>query len=67
MTKDAFPNSKKTYKASQLHGLQVPFRTIDLDDPNTKQFTVYDTSGQHGDTNQTVDYKRHGIRKNRVD
>ena len=58
MTKKEFPNSKKTYKSSSLHGLQVPFRTIDLDDPNTEKFTVYDTSGHHGDALQTVDYKK---------
>jgi len=56
MTKKAFPNSKKTHRRSSLHALNVPFRTIELDDPDTKKFTVYDSSGQHGDERTTVDY-----------
>jgi phosphomethylpyrimidine synthase len=49
MSKQPFQQSEKTYQASSLHKLNVPFRRISLDDPNHPHIDVYDTSGAHSD------------------
>lgn len=53
MTQKAFPKSKKTFKTSELYQLNVPFRTIDLSDPDTPSIDIYDTSGPYGDDTQS--------------
>lgn len=66
MTIQPFPRSKKVVQPSSVHGLDVPFRRIELDDPHTKSLDVYDTSGQHSDPDAPVDYKQ-GIARCRDD
>ncbi len=58
MNKQNFPNSNKTYKQSMIHKLEVPFRSITLDDPDQSSFDVYDTSGFHSDPSHELNYKK---------
>ena len=64
MTTNHFPNSEKTFKQSDIHQLNVPFRKINLDDPTTNDILVYDTSGEHNESPVPIDYKK-GIKKDR--
>ena len=64
MTTNHFPNSEKTFKQSDIHQLNVPFRKINLDDPTTNDIMVYDTSGEHNESPVPIDYKK-GIKKDR--
>lgn len=59
-----FPNSEKTFHLSDVHHLNVPFRKITLDDPDTKDIEVYDTSGEHNESPVPIDYKK-GIKRDR--
>ncbi len=58
MKKQNFPNSSKTYKQSKIHKLEVPFRSIALDDPDQSSLDVYDTSGFHSDPSHELNYKK---------
>ena len=64
MTTNHFPNSEKTFKQSDIHQLNVPFRKINLDDPTTSDILIYDTSGEHNESPIQIDYKK-GIKKDR--
>ena len=64
MTTNHFPNSEKTFKQSDIHQLNVPFRKINLDDPTTNDILIYDTSGEHNESPVPIDYKK-GIKKDR--
>ncbi|MEK9728146.1 MAG: phosphomethylpyrimidine synthase ThiC [Candidatus Margulisiibacteriota bacterium] len=64
MTKNHFPNSEKTFKQSDIHKLNVPFRKITLDDPTTSDLVVYDTTGEHNEMPIQINYKK-GIKKDR--
>ena len=48
MTKKAFPKSKKFINHPKSLVVRCLKIAIELDDPNTPQFIVYDTSGVHG-------------------
>ena len=64
MTTNHFPNSEKTFKQSDIHQLNVPFRKISLDDPTTSDILIYDTSGEHNESPIPIDYKK-GIKNDR--
>ncbi|MGA0242501.1 MAG: phosphomethylpyrimidine synthase ThiC [Candidatus Marinamargulisbacteria bacterium] len=64
MTINHFPKSEKIVQSSSVHELNVPFRKITLDDPDTPDIVVYDTSGEHSESPIPINYKK-GIKRDR--
>ena len=59
ITREPFPNSRKTYVEGTLSNVRVAMREIEVGDDQSKtQISVYDASGPYTDPDQPIDVTR---------